>query len=133
MLSFDTHVICLLTELFHCGINCQIMDLSFSHIRKMEMSGHFPNLHTLKLDCIPVTCLLEGCFCAMPKLAKLSMCGTSIMNLWTTSAALRKLLALRELCFQKCLCCQGTGQCAAQTACLQSDDASWREGLLYQV
>lgn len=96
------------------------MDLSSSRIRKMEMSGHFPNLHTLKLDyCLPVTCLPEGCFSAMPKLSKLSMCRTGVMNLWTTSAALRKLLALRELRFQKCLCCEGTGHCAALGTCLQ--------------
>lgn len=121
-------------ELFHGGINCQSMDVSFSRIRKMEMSGHFPNLHTLNLDyCFSVTCLPEGCFGAMPKLAKLSMCGTSVMNLWTTSVALRKLVALRELRFQKCLCCQGTGQCAALAACPQSDGIGGRKGRLYQV
>ncbi|XP_073386370.1 protein DWD HYPERSENSITIVE TO UV-B 1 isoform X2 [Physcomitrium patens] len=120
-------------ELFQGGFNCQSLDLSFSRIRKLEMLGYFPNLHTLKLDyCFPVTCLPLGCFSAMPKLTKLSMCGTKVMNLWTTSAALRKLSALRELRFQKCLCCQGTGQCAALAACLQNDGVSWREGRLYQ-
>lgn len=106
------------------------MDLSSSRIRKMEMLGHFPNLHTLELDyCLPVTCLPEGCFSAMPKLSKLSMCRTGIMNLWTTSAALRKLLALRELRFQKCLCCEGTGHCADLVKSLH--DGGVKE--LYQV
>jgi hypothetical protein len=110
------------------------MDLSSSRIRKMEMLGHFPNLHSLKLDyCLPLTCLPEGCFSAMPKLSKLSMCRTGVMNLWTTSAALRKLSALKELRFQKCLCCEGTGQCASLGACLQNDGVSRREVHLHQV
>lgn len=106
------------------------MDLSSSRIRKMEMLGQFPNLHTLELDyCLPVTSLPEGCFSAMPKLSKLSMCRTGIMNLWTTSAVLRKLLALRELRFQKCLCCEGTGHCADLVKSLH--DGGVKE--LYQV
>ncbi|CAM6056040.1 unnamed protein product [Sphagnum tenellum] len=118
-----------LRVLFQGGLHCQILNLSFSRIRKFIMVGQFPWLHTLNLDdSYSITSLPDGCFRAMPKLASLSMCGTGISNLWTTSAALFKLPSLSELRFQRCLCCQGTGPCTAMTARTLSDASGLREG-----
>lgn len=103
-----------LRDLFHRGMQCQVLDLSFSRARKLDMTGQFPQLHTLFLDfSIYLTSLPEGCFRAMPNLASLSMCETRVANLWTTCAALSKISSLVELRFQSCRCCEGTGQCAA--------------------
>jgi hypothetical protein len=123
-----------LRVLFQGGLHCQILNLSFSRIRKFIMVGQFPWLHTLNLDeSYSITSLPDGCFRAMPKLASLSMCGTGISNLWTTSAALFKLPSLSELRFQRCLCCQGTGPCTAMTARTLSDASGLREGNTDQV
>lgn len=128
-------LVCHCRELFHRGLDCQSLNLSNSRIHKLDMLGHFPNLHSLELDnCQSVTCLPEGCFCAMPMLAKLSMCGTGVRNLWTTCAALCRLPSLRELRFQKkCRCCPGTNPCAILLACLQNDGGSSSKRHLYQV
>jgi hypothetical protein len=128
------HSACLCRVLFQGGLHCQILNLSFSRIRKFIMVGQFPWLHTLNLDdSYSITSLPDGCFRAMPKLASLSMCGTGISNLWTTSAALFKLPSLSELRFQRCLCCQGTGPCTAMTARTLSDPSGLREGNTDQV
>jgi hypothetical protein len=125
---------CLCRVLFQGGLHCQILSLSFSRIRKFMMVGQFPWLHTLNLDdSYSITSLPDGCFRAMPKLASLSMCGTGISNLWTTSAALFKLPSLSELRFQRCLCCQGTGPCTAMTARTLSDASGLQEGNTDQV
>lgn len=103
-----------LRDLFHRGLQCQVLDLSFSRARKLDMTGQFPQLHTLILDFSRyLTCLPEGCFRAMPNLARLSIRETKIANLWTTCAALSKVSSLVELRFQSCRCCEGTGQCTA--------------------
>lgn len=71
-------------------------------------------MHTLNLDfCTSITTLEKTCFACMPKLMCLSMCGTQVANLWTTTAALSKLPSLVELRFQNCLCCKDTGPCSA--------------------
>ncbi|CAM6104311.1 unnamed protein product [Calypogeia fissa] len=106
-----------LRDLFQGGLSCQILDLSFARVRKLDMIGEFSLLHTLNLDySSPVNNLPDGCFQGMPKLARLSMCGTGVANLWTTCAALSRLPNLIELRFQKCVCCLGTGQCATSAA-----------------
>lgn len=71
-------------------------------------------MHTLNLDfCTSLTTLEKNCFACMPKLMHVSMCGTRVANLWTTTAALAKLPSLVELRFQNCLCCKDTGPCSA--------------------
>lgn len=103
-----------LRDLFHRGMPCQVLDLSFSRSRKLDMIGQFPQLHTLILDfSMRLTTLPEGCFRATPSLARLSLCETRVANLWTTCAALSKVSSLVELRFQSCRCCEGTGQCAS--------------------
>lgn len=78
------------------------------------MDGMFPQLHTLNLDfCTSITSLDRDCFSCMPHLMRLSMCGTRVANLWTTTASVLKLPSLTELRFQNCLCCKDTGPCAA--------------------
>uniref|UniRef100_A0A1D1Y1N6 DNA damage-binding protein 2 n=1 Tax=Anthurium amnicola TaxID=1678845 RepID=A0A1D1Y1N6_9ARAE len=94
------------------GLNCQILDLRFSPIRRLNMTGNFMQLHTLNLDfSTSLTSIREGCFSCMPNLMCLSMCETRITNLSMTSAALSKLPSLVELRFQNCLCCYDTRPC----------------------
>lgn len=94
------------------GLACQVLNLRSNHIKKLNMAGRFFRLHTLNLDfCTSLTNLQQDCFSCMPNLLRLSMCETSITNLWTTSAALAKLPSLKELRFQNCLCCKDTGLC----------------------
>eukprot|EP01018_Ginkgo_biloba_P003123 Gb_13353 [translate_table: standard] len=101
-----------LRDLLKRGLSCQVLNLSSCRARKLNMTGQFLALHTLKLDFnVCLTSLPEGCFSSMPKLTSLSMCETRIANLWTTSAALLRLPSLLELRFQNCLCCNDTGQC----------------------
>ena len=107
-------VIIYVRDLFHRGMQCQILDLSFSRARKLDMIGQFPQLHTLVLDSsMHLTTLPEGCFRGMPNLTRLSMCETRVANLWTTCAVLSKVSSLVELRFQSCGCCEGTGRCSS--------------------
>ncbi|KAG1342049.1 hypothetical protein COCNU_05G002780 [Cocos nucifera] len=97
------------------GIACRILNLCFSPIRKLNMTGKFMQLHTLRLDfSIHLTSFHTSCFSCMPKLMRLSMCDTRVSNLWMTSAALSKLHSLVELRFQSCLCCCDTGPCSSK-------------------
>ncbi|KAH9314285.1 hypothetical protein KI387_022912, partial [Taxus chinensis] len=99
-----------LRDLLERGLPCQFLNLSSSRVRKLNMSGHFSALDTLKLDFNGhLTSLPKGCFSSMPKLTRLSMCKTKITNFWTTSAALSRLPSLLELRFQNCVCCNDTG------------------------
>ncbi|KAL5556852.1 hypothetical protein UlMin_039088 [Ulmus minor] len=101
-----------LRDICQGGLACQVLNLRFNHIEKLNMSGNFLRLHTLNLDfCTAITSLQPYCFSCMPNLICLSMCETRITNLWTTSAALSKLPSLKELRFQNCLCCKDTGPC----------------------
>ncbi|XP_057964363.1 protein DWD HYPERSENSITIVE TO UV-B 1-like [Malania oleifera] len=94
------------------GLACRVLNLTSSHIQKLNMVGRFMQLHTLNLDfCTSLTSLQKDCFACMPNLMCLSMCETRVANLWTTSAALSKLPSLVELRFQNCLCCSDTGPC----------------------
>ncbi|KAF5201071.1 transducin family protein / WD-40 repeat family protein [Thalictrum thalictroides] len=103
-----------LRDLSHNGLTCQVLNLRSSHIRKLNMTGTFIQLHTLNLDfSISLTGFREDCFTCMPNLARVSICETRVSNLWTTSAALSKLPSLVELRFQNCLCCNDTGACSA--------------------
>ncbi|VFQ78276.1 unnamed protein product [Cuscuta campestris] len=86
------------------GLTCQVLNLRFSHFRKLNMTGSFLQMHTLNLDfSASLSNFREDCFTCMPNLRRLSLCETRITNLWTTSAALSKLPSLDELRFQKCL------------------------------
>ncbi|GLJ14208.1 hypothetical protein SUGI_0228050 [Cryptomeria japonica] len=100
-----------LRDLLERGLPCQLLNLSSCCVRKLNMSGQFFALHTLKLDFNNLTSLPKDCFISMPKLMRLSMCETGITNFWTTCAALSRLPSLLELRFQNCLCCNDTGQC----------------------
>ncbi|KAH9541276.1 hypothetical protein CY35_14G054200 [Sphagnum magellanicum] len=83
---------------FKGGLDCKILNLKFSHMRKFMVVGQFPRLHTLNLDeSYSITSQPDGCFRAMPKLASLSKCGMGISNLWTTSATLFKLPSLKTV------------------------------------
>ncbi|KAK9053424.1 hypothetical protein SSX86_030058 [Deinandra increscens subsp. villosa] len=94
------------------GSTCQILNLKFSHFRKVNMIGKFMHMHTLNLDfSASLTTFGKDCFTCMPNLKCLSLCGTKISNLWTTSASLAKISNLVELRFQSCLCCDDTKAC----------------------
>ncbi|KAJ6805310.1 uncharacterized protein M6B38_179240 [Iris pallida] len=102
----------ILQDVCERGLRCQMLNFQFSPIRKLNMNGNFFHLQTLDLDfSIHLTSFQVNCFSCMPNLMHLSMCATSITNLWTTCAALLKLPSLMELRFQKCFCCFGTGPC----------------------
>ncbi|XP_008787136.2 uncharacterized protein LOC103705263 isoform X2 [Phoenix dactylifera] len=104
-----------LHDIYQKGITCQILNLRFSPIQKLSMTGKFMQLHTLKLDfSVHLTSFHASCFSCMPKLMRLSMCDTRVTNLWMTSAALSKLHSLVELRFQSCLCCYDTGPCSGK-------------------
>lgn len=112
-------------DLLHGGLTCEVLNLRSSHIRKLNMIGNFMHLHNLNLDfSISLTSFNEECFTCMPKLMRLSMCETRIVNLWTTSAALSKLPSLVELRFQNCLCCNDTASCPTSTI----DEANYLSG-----
>lgn len=107
----------ILWDLFQSGLNCQLLKLRSTEIQKLNMVGSFMQLHTLNLDfCSSLTSLEKDCFTCMPKLMRLSMCGTRIANLWTTRAALSRLPSLTELRFQNCICCEDTGQYLASSS-----------------
>ncbi|KAK1439956.1 hypothetical protein QVD17_05781 [Tagetes erecta] len=94
------------------GLACQVLNLKFSHYRKVNMIGKFMQMHTLNLDfSASLTTLGKDCFTCMPNLKCLSLCGTKISNLWSTSASLAKLRSLIELRFQSCLCCDDSKAC----------------------
>lgn len=94
------------------GLACQVLNLKFSHFRKVNMIGKFTQMHTLNLDfSASLTTLGKDCFTCMPNLKCLSLCGTKISNLWSTSASLAKLRSLIELRFQSCLCCDDSKVC----------------------
>lgn len=59
------------------------------------------------------------------------MCETKISNLWTTSAVLSKLTSLVELRFQKCLCCNYTGQCLSSSNQTTNLQALWNHSSKY--
>ncbi|KAI3523977.1 hypothetical protein L1887_02537 [Cichorium endivia] len=94
------------------GLTCQILNLKFSHFRKINMIGKFMQMRTLNLDfSASLTNFGKDCFSCMPSLKSLSLCETKVSNLWTTSASLAKLPSLIELRFQSCLCCDDTRAC----------------------
>lgn len=108
-LPFTKHF---LRDLFRSGLACRVLKLSSSSVQKLDMVGRFMQLQKLNLDfCTSLSSLHKDCFSHMPNLMHLSMCGTRISNLWTTTAALSKLPFLIELRFQNCLCCEDTGPC----------------------
>lgn len=101
-----------LLDLAQRGLRCQALYLKSSHFRKLNMVGKFVHMHTLNLDfSASLTSFREDCFSCMPNLKFLSLCGTRISNLWTTSAALAKLPSLTQLRFQNCLCLDESGRC----------------------
>ncbi|KAL1824258.1 hypothetical protein ACET3Z_011036 [Daucus carota] len=103
-----------LREIFEQGLDCEVLNLRSTDIRKLNISGRFMQLHTLNLDfCTSLATLEKDCFSCMPKLMRLSMCETRVGNLWTTTATLAKLPSLVELRFQNCLGCKDTGPCSA--------------------
>ncbi|KAI5083870.1 hypothetical protein GOP47_0000039 [Adiantum capillus-veneris] len=69
-------------DLLHRGMQCQYLNMSFSRFRKLDMIGHFPQLHTLILDFnVYLTDLPEGCFKATPSLTRISMCETKAQGI----------------------------------------------------
>ncbi|XP_062176970.1 protein DWD HYPERSENSITIVE TO UV-B 1 isoform X2 [Alnus glutinosa] len=105
-----------LRDLSKKGLSCQVLTLTSSHFRKLNMMGKFMQIHTLNLDfSTSLTSFREDCFSCMPNLTCLSMCETRITNLWTTIAALSKLPSLVELRFQNWLCCNDAGPSAASS------------------
>ncbi|OIT37775.1 hypothetical protein A4A49_02985, partial [Nicotiana attenuata] len=106
----------ILWDLFQGGLNCQSLKLRSTEIQNLNMVGSFMQLHTLNLDfCSSLTSLEMDSFACMPKLMRLSICGTRIADLWTTRAALTRLPSLTELRFQNCICCKDTGPCLASS------------------
>ncbi|WOK97827.1 hypothetical protein Cni_G06535 [Canna indica] len=101
-----------LCDIFQKGTSCQILNLRYSPIQKLNITGEFMYLNSLNLDfSVHLTSFHINCFSCMPKLMQLSMCETRVANLWMASAALSKLTSLAELRFQNCLCCYDTGPC----------------------
>ncbi|XP_071735184.1 protein DWD HYPERSENSITIVE TO UV-B 1-like isoform X2 [Rutidosis leptorrhynchoides] len=101
-----------LRDLFETGLDCRVLNIRSTEIRKLNMAGRFVHMHTLNLDfCTSLTSMEKDCFTYMPNLTRLSMCATRVSNLWTTAAALLKLPSLLELRFQNCLCCKDTAPC----------------------
>ncbi|CAI5465242.1 unnamed protein product [Closterium sp. Yama58-4] len=122
-------------DLFQRGLNARSLCFSFCRVRKLDFVGAFPRLRSLVLDHNPaITCLPDGCFSNAPSLTSLSLCATGISNLWTTVAALAKLPLLRQLRFQRCMCCRGdTSACAELAAGLAGDPAEADEGARREV
>ncbi|KAA8545799.1 hypothetical protein F0562_020750 [Nyssa sinensis] len=120
-----------LLDLSQRGLTCQVLNLKSSHFRKLNMFGEFMQIRTLNLDfSSSLTSFREDCFTCMPNLKCLSLCGTRVANLWTTSAALSKLPSLVELRFQNCMCCDDTGPCPASSG-EKSTDAGQLDGGLH--
>ncbi|KAM7251445.1 hypothetical protein ACFE04_023328 [Oxalis oulophora] len=114
-------------DLFEDGLDCRVLNLKSTYIQKLNISGRFMKLHTLNLDfCTSLISLEKDCFSYTPNLMRLSMCGTKIANLWTTTAALSKLPSLVELRLQNCVCCTDTGPCPASSVEKLSIHASER-------
>ncbi|CAI9111324.1 OLC1v1011526C1 [Oldenlandia corymbosa var. corymbosa] len=103
----------ILCDIFQIGLQCQILKVRFNEFRNLNFPGKFMQLLTLNLDFCSLTNLEIDCFTFMPNLMHISMCGTRITNLWTTTAALSRLKSLVELRFQSCPCCKGTESCPA--------------------
>lgn len=104
-------------DLFEGGLNCHLLKLRSTEIQKLNVTGKFMQLHTLNLDfCSSLVSLEKDCFANMPKLTCVSMCGTRVADLWTTSTALSRLTCLAELRFQNCICCKDTGMCLASSS-----------------
>lgn len=103
-------------DLSRCGLACQVLNLRLSRSRKLNMVGKFVHMHTLNLDfSASLSGFRENCFSHMPYLRFLSLCGTAITNLWTTTAALTKLPSLVELRFQNCSYCNDVGYSSASS------------------
>lgn len=103
-------------DIFQGGLDCHVMKLRFNHIQTLHIAGNFQWLISLNLDfCSSLNAIHKDFYAHMPNLMQLSMCGTSISNLWTTSAALSRLTSLVELRFQNCMCCKGTMACPASS------------------
>lgn len=101
-----------LRDLSQRGLTCKVLNLRYSQLRKLNLSGNFMLLESLNLDFNTSLTSFEGsCFSCMPNLKYLSMCATRVSNLWMTTAALGKLPSLVQLRFQNCLCCNNTGPC----------------------
>ncbi|XP_050207246.1 protein DWD HYPERSENSITIVE TO UV-B 1 [Mercurialis annua] len=99
------------------GLTCEVLNLRSTRIQRLNISGKFMQLHTLNLDfSTSITSFHRDCFSCMPNLKRLSMCGTRVVDLWTTVAALSKLPSLSELRFQNCLCCKDTSSCPRQAS-----------------
>lgn len=103
-----------LRDLFQSGLACRALKLSSPSLQKLDMVGKFMKLQKLNLDyCSSLTKLQKDCFSQMPNLMQLSICGSRLADLWTTTSALSKLPSLVELRFQNCLCCEDTSPCPA--------------------
>ncbi|KAJ8425120.1 hypothetical protein Cgig2_011086 [Carnegiea gigantea] len=106
-----------LRDLFQSGLACRVLKLSSPSLQKLDMVGRFVQLQKLDLDyCSSLTRLHKDCFCQMPNLMQLSVCGSRLADLWTTAAALWKLPSLVQLRFQNCSCCEDTGPCPAYSS-----------------
>ncbi|XP_027153758.1 uncharacterized protein LOC113753729 isoform X1 [Coffea eugenioides] len=102
----------ILCDILHGGLKCHVMNLRFNEFHAFNFAGGFMLLHTLSLDfCSSLSTLENDCFVNMPNLMRISLCGTRVANLWTTSAALSRLNSLVEIRFQNCACCKNTGSC----------------------
>lgn len=107
------------------GLACQVLNLKFSHFRKVNMTGKFMQMHTLNLDfSASLTSFGKDCFASMPCLKSLSLCETKISNLWTTNASLGKIHSLVELRFQSCLCCDDTRACPRSFGAIADEGTS---------
>ncbi|XP_076941365.1 protein DWD HYPERSENSITIVE TO UV-B 1-like [Bidens hawaiensis] len=108
------------------GLSCQVLNLKFSHFRKVNMNGKFVQMHTLNLDFSPsLSTFGKDCFTCMPNLKCLSLCETKISNFWTTSASLAKLPNLIELRFQSCYCCIDSKACPVYFGATSDEDTSF--------
>lgn len=87
-----------------------MMKLRFTEAKTFNSMRTFAVLHTLALDfCSSLTRMEKDFYACMPNLMRLSLCGTRVADLWTTSAALSRLTCLVELRFQNCKYCKDTG------------------------
>ena len=81
-------------EVFRGGLPCHSFSLPGCSIQvPLRLSGPFPNLRSLMLDNNPISFLPEMAFQGCPRLTALSLCHSSVANLWTTVAALRQVRA----------------------------------------
>ncbi|KAL8205157.1 hypothetical protein R6Q57_008708 [Mikania cordata] len=108
------------------GLTCQVLNLKFSHFRKVNMTGKFMQMHTLNLDfSASLSAFGKDCFTCMPNLKCLSLRGTKISNLWSTSSSLAKLPSLIELRFQGCLCCDDSKLCPRSFGAKSDESTSY--------